>query len=200
MSVPWMVAFGVLTLCVVLLSLVLLGTLRRITGVLEQSEARLRESGISGPGPGGLEPGSRLPSFSIRRYRGGWLTDSDIRGDPALIVLISAACPACSGLVRDLRREAERLPIAVYVAAENDDEVHSLGLQDVPNVVVQPRRELSIAFETSTTPHAFAIDRRGTIVATSTPNTLDQLRELLEAALAEGGDAPGLERTEVVST
>jgi hypothetical protein len=176
------------------------GTLRRITAVLEQSEARLREAGISGPGPGGLEPGSRLPTFSVRRYRGGWLTDKDIRGDPALIVLISAACPACSRLLRELKRDATTLPLAVYVVAENDDEVHSLGLQDVPNVVVQPRREVSIALRTSTTPHAFAVDGSGTIVASSTPNTLDQLRELVEPALAQGGDAPSREHAKAVST
>ncbi|MBA3736760.1 MAG: hypothetical protein H0W90_16480 [Actinobacteria bacterium] len=200
MSTPWIVAFAVLTVCVALMGLVLVGTLRRIAGVLEQTEARLLEAGIGGPGPGGLEPGSRLPAFSVRRFRGGWLSDDDLRGLPAVILLISSTCPACGGLVRELRRSVGTLPIPVYVVAENDDEVEALELAQVPNVLIQPKRELSIALKTSTTPHAFAIDRSGTIAATSTPNTLHQLRELVEPALDGGGDAAVLEQVPMIPT
>jgi len=199
MNVPWIIAFALLAVCVALLTVVMLGTLRRISGVLEQTEARLREAPIASPGPGGLEPGSPLPAFSVRRFYGGWLTDDDIRGVPAIVVFISSTCPACSGLIRDLRRGADALPLPVYIVADNDDEVQALGLTNVANVLIQPKHELAIAFRTSTTPHAFAIDRSGTIVATSTPNALNQLRELIEPALERGGDAPGLEQVEVVS-
>ncbi len=92
------------------------------------------------------------------------------------------------------------LSIPSYVVVTSHSEVHSLGLEEVENVLVQRERELSIAFMTSTTPHAFAIDRSGMIVANSTPNTLSQLQELAQPAVTRGGDASRKQRTEVVPT
>ncbi len=186
MSTPWIVAFVALASCLFLLALIFLGTLRRIVGVLEQAEARLVNAPLS-PGPGGLEPGTQLPPFQVRRLEGGWLGDDDVRGAPAAFVFLSSSCPACTGLVRDLRRGA-RLPLTVYVIVSGEEEAQSLGLSALPDVLIQPENELSIAFRTSTTPHAFAVGIDGTIIATSTPNSLDQLQELIRPPLEEGGE------------
>jgi len=69
-----------------------------------------------------------------------------------------------------------------------EEEAQSLGLSALPDVLIQPENELSIAFRTSTTPHAFAVGIDGTIIATSTPNSLDQLQELIRPPLEEGGE------------
>ncbi|MBA3736106.1 MAG: hypothetical protein H0W90_13080 [Actinobacteria bacterium] len=188
MSVPWIVAFATLAACVVVTALIVLGTLRRISGVLEQAEARLAEMPPT-LGPGGLEPGSLLPGFAAQRFAGGFLTDEDLRGSPALLIFVSSSCPACAGLIRDLRRTGAGISIPHYLVTRDKEEVYSLGLETFGNVLMQPEYELSIAFRTSTTPHAFAIDRSGTIVAAETPNRLDQLRELVRPALGRGGDA-----------
>jgi AhpC/TSA family len=187
-SVLWIVAFGVLATCVLLTSVVLLGTLRRINGVLEQAEARLADMPAT-RGPGGLEPGSLLPAFAVQRFRGGVVTDGDLRGSPAVLLFLSSSCPACSALIRDLKRDAAGIPVPVYIVAKDERDVNSLGLEELANVLIQPNHELAIAFRTSTTPHAFAIDRTGTIIAADTPNRLGQLRELVRPVLREGGDA-----------
>lgn len=95
MSTSWMLAFGMLAACVLAIALVVLGTLRRISGVLELAEARLAELPAT-RGPGGLEPGASLPAFTVERFGGGILTDEDLRGSPGLLLLISSTCPACS--------------------------------------------------------------------------------------------------------
>ncbi|MBA3736833.1 MAG: redoxin domain-containing protein [Actinobacteria bacterium] len=197
MSVPWITAFGVLSVCVLLIAVLLLGTLRRISGVLEQAEARLRDA-PHGPGPGGLEPGTALPAFRARRFDGGWTTDEDLRGSPALVVFASSTCPACSGLIQGLRRNGAELSIRSYVVVNSDEEVHALRLENVQNVLIQPDGELSIAFRTSTTPHAFAINRSGVIAAVSTPNNLSQLQELVPRAITRGGAASRQQQAEVV--
>ncbi len=197
MSVPWIVAFVVLAACVLVTALVVLGTVRRISGVLEQAEARLADLPPT-RGPGGLEPGALLPVFEVQRFGGGSLTDADLRGSPALLVFVSSSCPACTGLIRGLRRDAAGISIASYLVARDEKEVYSLGLEGFANVLIQPEYELSIAFRTSTTPHAFAIDQSGTIVATDTPNRLDQLRELVRPALRRGGEAVDKERRDVL--
>ena len=199
MSVPWIVVFGVLSGCVLLIAVVVLGTLRRISGVLEQAEAQLQNA-PPGPGPGGLEPGTTAPAFKVRGFSGGWITDEELRGSAALIVFVSSTCPACSGLIRDLRRKRTELTIPFYVVVNSIEEVHVLGLEELDNVLVQPEHELSIAFRTSTTPHAFAINPSGVIVAVNTPNNLSQLKELVQPAVTRGGDAPVQRRSEVVAT
>lgn len=188
MSAPWIVAFGALAICVIATSLVLLGTLRRISGVLEQAEARLRDIPPR-PGPGGLEPGTPLPEFRARRFSAGWVTDADLRGSPALVLFVSSTCPACSGLLRDIRRNGTDLSAPCYLVVDSEQEVRSLGLEEVENVLIQPENELSIAFRTSTTPHAFAIDRRGLVVGANTPNRLRHLQDAIRPALDRGGDA-----------
>ena len=94
-----------------------------------------------------------------------------------------------SGLARDLRRKADAFPLPLYVAVNNEQDVGCLRLESLRDLLVQPANELSIAFRTSTTPHAFAIDRSGIVVATDTPNTFDHLLALVRPALREGGDA-----------
>jgi hypothetical protein len=188
-STPWIVAFGFLSACVTLVALVLLGTLRRISAVLEQAEARLREMQTSA-GPGGLESGSRLPVFRVQRFAGGWVSDDDLRGSAFLVVFVSSSCPACSELVRGIRRSGGDFALPTYIVVSSPEEVHLLGLDETRNVLIQADGDLSRAFRTTTTPHAFAFDSTGIVAAASTPNTLRQLEELVQNALRpEGGDS-----------
>jgi hypothetical protein len=191
MSTPWLVAYVVLAAVVVLAVLVLVGTLRRIGAVLEGAEAALRDSAQQpSPGPGGLRPGTPLPSFRVARFNGpGFVSSGDLQGSSAVVLFLSSTCPACAGLARELRRKTPRLGVPLYVVFGSASEVRATGLEKLEHVLVQDRSELSGAFETSTTPHAFAIDAVGVVVAATTPNTFSQLNDFVGAALAGGGEA-----------
>jgi hypothetical protein len=188
MSTPWTIAFVLLWLLVILVCLVVVGTLRRISSVLERAEARSQDVPLSA-GPGGLEPGTPLPQFRAQRLHGGWVSDEDVRGSPALILFLSVNCPPCKLLARELRRRHD-LGVALYIAFNELSDAKQLGLEALEDAVTQVEGDLAQAFRTSTTPHAFAFDSKGTVVASGTPNTVKGLVEL--AAAVKGGDASGV--------
>lgn len=90
MTAPWIVVLCLLSTCVLLTALVVLGALRRISSVLEQTEARLRDlPAAASSGPGGLEIGATLPSFQADRLGGNPVTDAELRGSPATILFLA---------------------------------------------------------------------------------------------------------------
>jgi hypothetical protein len=190
---PWTIAFVLLWLLVILVCLIVVGTLRRISGVLERAEA-LQDAPLT-TRPGGLQPGTPLPRFRAQRLNGGWVTDEDVRGSPALILFLSANCPPCQLLARELRRRHE-LGVPLYIALNERSDAKQLGLESLDDAVTQVEGDLARAFSTNTTPHAFAFDSKSTVVATGTPNTVKGLIEL--AAAAKGGDASGVKELETL--
>jgi hypothetical protein len=136
-----------------------------------------------------------LPEFRAQRLHGGWVTDEDVRGSPALILFLSVNCPPCRLLARELRRRHE-LGVPLYIALNEPSDAKQLRLEALDDALTQAHGDLGQAFRTSTTPHAFAFDSKGTVVATGTPNTVKGLVEL--AAAAKGGDASGVRKLESV--
>ena len=199
MTVPWIVVLCLLSVCVLLTALVVLGALRRISSVLEQAEARLRDlPAEASSGPGGLELGATLPAFEADRLGGGDpLTDVELRGSPATILFLSASCPPCATLARDLRRQDRDESVYVVVSEPNDAE--KLRLTEAQPVLIQRNGQLSEAFKTSATPHAFVFNSTGILVAAGTPNSGAALRRLAVTVLEEGGDAVGHEAMETIS-
>jgi thiol-disulfide isomerase/thioredoxin len=112
-----------------------------------------------------------------------------LRGEPSLVLFLSSTCAPCKELARQLRRPvaAETVGARLVVVVRDEHEAHALELTGV-EVVYQPDFALSRAFETSATPHAFAIDADGIVAGSSTPNTLGRLRELGDVA-RRGGEA-----------
>lgn len=190
MSLPWIIAFALLTLCVLVTAALVLGTLRRISGVLEQAEVRLRDVTLmGGSGPAGLEPGASLPTFRAETLDRDLVTDADLRGAPAVLLFLSSDCPPCRALAHELRRRSD-VGIHLYVVLGRIDEARELRLTGLENILLQGDGQLSQAFKTRATPHAFVFDAAGALVAAGTPNTYDHLRNLTRGVLEGGGDAP----------
>jgi peroxiredoxin len=181
----WIVAFAALFGTVALLALAFLGTLRRISVVLERAEAQLRAT--PGPGPGGLEPGSEIPDFSGITSDGSPFTRSNVLGKPSVMVFLSNNCPACRVLERDLQTDPSVLDGRVIAVVSDLEDAERLAAV-VPEleVVVQDERSIASAFSSNATPHAFAIDAGGVVVSSGRPNTVDSLNRLISEA--EGGD------------
>jgi glutaredoxin-related protein len=200
MTAPWIVVLCLLSTCVLLTALVVLGALRRISAVLEQAEARLRDlPAAASAGPGGLVLGATLPAFEADRLGGGDpLTDAELRGSPATILFLSASCPPCATLARDLRRHPNRGE-SVYVVVSEANDAKELRLTEAQPVLIQRNGQLSEAFKATATPHAFVFNSAGILVAAGTPNSGAALRRLAAPALEEGGDAAGQEAMETIS-
>jgi thiol-disulfide isomerase/thioredoxin len=197
-STPWIVVMGVESAALVLLALLVIGLLRRVTFVLEQAESHLGElaTAASVSPAGGLAPGELVPPAAAVRQSGAPFDTQELVGEPSLVLFLSSTCAPCKELSRQLRRRAaaaETVGARLLVVVRDEHEAHSLELAGV-ELVYQPDFALSRAFETSATPHAFAIDAEGIVVGSSTPNTLGRLRELGDVA-RRGGEAIATTRT-----
>jgi hypothetical protein len=190
-SGPWIAAFVVLWIVVVLVLLVVVGVLRRALAVLE---------GATTPGGtdhravsaevvtnyGGAPPGTRIPPFAVENGTGAALSSDELLGRARLYVFVTAGCPPCERLVAELASSpgGEEMPIVLFAHDRSDVKVASLP----PSVTVleQPDGSASRAFQTKTFPQAFAVNADGLVQATAIPNSLSDLRMLARAL--EGGD------------
>lgn len=187
MTTPWIVAFAAQWVFVLLLGLVVLGTFRRVTPLLERSEEVIASSARR-IAIGGLAPGSVVPDFAAKAVDGETCTQNDLLGHTKTVVLfLGSDCKACERLIDDL--EHGRVPdfdAQIVVVSGAPAEAQRLAIS--PNVlsVVDDRRELSRAFESAVTPHAFVVDRHRVVTGNGTPNDWEELRSLLKST--EGGD------------
>lgn len=184
MSSGWIAAFVALWVIVLVLGLALLGVLRRIGNVLERAEA-----GLSGAlRPPGLEPGSPVPAFEGIDDDGATFGPVDLYGRRSLLVFLSADCPPCRLLADELRKVgADHLGAEAIVVVDDSPPGREFAAGLPLRVVYQQARGISAAFQSTATPHAFAIDERGVVVDADAPNTLAVLA-LLAGQLQKGGD------------
>jgi thiol-disulfide isomerase/thioredoxin len=193
-STSWIAAYGVLAAGLVALALLFVGLLRRVAYVLEQAESHLgavTEAGTATSAAGGLAPGSPVPAALATRADGGQFSTTELRGRGSIVLFLTSTCAPCKGLARELRRKGHRQLADLRVVAVVRDELErdALRLGGV-EVVYQPDFALARTFETSASPHAFAVDANGTVVARSTPNTVSRLRELADAARSPSHPRP----------
>lgn len=187
MSSAWVVAYALLSVVVILLAVLVLGTLRRISTVLERAELVLSSPGSR---PGGLEAGAVVPDFEAVSAEGVPFTAADLENRQSLVVLVDRDCPPCRQLLGELGEERPTdLPELLVVFGER---VLHNGVPDVPGataVLVQVDGSVSRAFESGSTPHTFALDGRR-VVASGTPNTIEGLRHLALRLREEVRDQP----------
>jgi AhpC/TSA family len=184
MSAFWMAAVIAVWLVVALLALVVLGLLRQIAPILERADAVLAGQ----PTHPGLPVGSPIPTFALTAADGSTLTDTSLVGTPFTLLFVSSGCEPCRRLAAALREDDVDLPVELIVVADELDLLSQLGEWPTATLTSQSAHQVSEAFRTGATPHAFAIDRGGTIAAAGFPNTAQRLMSLIEPTL-EGGDA-----------
>lgn len=188
MSAAWIVAYVALSVLVLLVGLLVLGTLRRLAPLLERTEARLADVAHDLT-PQGLAPGEAVPPFEVKRHDGSTFTDADLRGASSLVLFLGVDCRACERLIDDVERSrVPDLGVPVVVATASADQARKLATDPRVEVLIQRGRELSRAFESNVTPHAFVVDARGIVLASGTPNDWERLR-LLAVEAIKGGEA-----------
>jgi AhpC/TSA family len=181
---PWIAAFVALSALVFVLTLLVLGTFRRITPLLERTEARLAAAPAR---QSGLPQGTAVPPFVAADSTGQTFTDADLRGSRTLVLFLGSGCQACDRFVGDLRAGlAPDIGARLIVIAEDPAEACDLAASGVP-VLVQEEHSLSRVFESDRIPHAFVLDEEATVIASSWPNDWEGLRNLLSETTKGGG-------------
>lgn len=185
MTTPWIVAFIALAALVLLLGLVVLGLLRRITPILEESQELLSASSRRLT-IGGLPPGATVPHFEAVEIGGGVFTDEDVR-QQSVVLFLDDRCTACERLVADL--EAGVIPdlrAHLVVVSSAREAANRLVRSDRVTVIVDDERSVARAFESAVSPQAFVVDEHGMALASGTPNTWDEMRQLVDEGRGGG--------------
>lgn len=197
MSSPWIAAFLVLWVLVLVLGLLVLGMLRRVSAVLERAESLV--SPIRGDlAPRGLARGTSVPDFEAEDESGSVVSSADVLHGETIILFLDADCPPCKLLVDDLSLTTWS-DLEVELVAVVSDRRYADSLAAVPGltVLLESRRAVSDAFDSNARPHAFAISAAGVVAGSDTPNSREQLRQLARQ-VTEGGDSRAGMRAEPI--
>ena len=186
MTNAWIAAFVVLASLVLVLGLVVLGLVRRITPLLEESQ-ELIASAARRLTIGGLPPGSTVPPFSAGEVGGGVFTQHDLRDEPSVVLFVDDECVACERLVADLRAGlAPELSARLVVVSSAHQSAEQLARSNHVTVIVDDERTVARAFESVVSPQAFVVDDEVLVRTSGTPNTWDEMRKLVEHARGGG--------------
>ena len=186
MTTPWIVAFVALSGLVVLLGLLVLGTLRQLTPLIERSQEIITSAARS-MAIGGLAPGSSAPSFIAEEINGATFTEVDLLREPTIVVFLESGCEACEHLVEDLQHgRVPDLGVRLVVVSSDLAEARRLARSTEVTVLFDHERSVARAFQSAVSPQAFVVDEHGMVLASGTSNEWDELRRLV--TIAKGGD------------
>lgn len=185
MSTAWIAAFAVLSVAVLALGLIVLGVVRQSVAALGEATAAARSSVKAGQ-PKGLTAGTPVPDFAADTT-GTVFGLSDLRGRRSIVLFLSSGCSPCYTLAAELRNNRPAIePAQLVVVADASPQGQRLA-EGLPARVVFEHGEVSRAFETASTPHAFAVDESGVVLGAFVPNTTRQLVELSDLVWEGGG-------------
>jgi AhpC/TSA family len=182
-SAAWIAVIAALWLLVILVTLAVVGTIRRTAGVLEAAEEQLRHGLSFG---GGLPAGSRVPAFEGRLADGSRFEADDLDGSTVLLFL-SGGCAPCLQLAAELSEVVGTFDHELLVVLRDESDAEQLGLDSKLPLLFQPDGSVAQAFQTSATPHAFLL-QDGLIRAVGHPNTLEALNGLRPLARREASN------------
>ncbi|HEX6230964.1 MAG TPA: hypothetical protein VF029_04575 [Actinomycetota bacterium] len=190
MTAPWIVAFALLWIAVLLVLFLQLGQFRTAIQVLESAERHLE--GSPHLSRQGLAPGSRIPDLEARYADGAVVRRADVGERDGIFLFLSSGCAPCLDLLEDLRRNGGwdgHIPLIAVI--EDTTEARLIRFPRGIAVLYQTDEAVSRAFDTAVTPHAFLVAAEGTVVDKVIPNTAGQLRALARQAhtLHAGGRA-----------
>jgi hypothetical protein len=190
MTVPWIVAFSSLALLVLVIGTAFVGLLRRLEPLILSRAVSPPSSVARMPlDPGGLEPGTQVPSFLALERDGSEVTADTAGRQAAVLLLLRAGCGPCEDVVRSIAiSRKHRLRDRVIAVTSSVDEIDPLRLGEAGlRVAVQENNSVFNALGTTATPYAFLIDRRGRVAGSIIPTCADDLDDLV--ALGAVGDS-----------
>ena len=172
MSAPWIAAYAVLWLAVLVVAFVMLGLVRRIGGVLEGVERRLSTSA----GEFGAAVGSTVSPFDLDDAGGRRVPFGELVGEPTLLLVMSDHCPACTKLAGQLDGVGETVagvPLVVVTNAEPEPPYPA-----TLRVLYERGGEATAALDNRATPQAYVLDPTGRVLDRRVPGSPAHLQEM----------------------
>lgn len=192
MSTPWAVAFAALCVLVGALAVIVLGLLRQVLPLIEQSHVLIDRIG-SRLRRFGLPAGMVVPAFTAETIDGEIFTERELRGQVHTVLFVGSRCPACSRIYSDLVTGSVPPFASGLVVVVDEDDAHDLSSASDAGATVLVQRQGSIAaiFESDRIPHVFVIDEHGAVRMTGSAADWRDMTELLAASAPEekGGEA-----------
>jgi peroxiredoxin len=186
MTSAWIAAYAALALLVALLTVLVLGLIRRSALLIERVEARLAHADDTEIG--GLATGEVVPGFSARTVDGEVVTNHDLDGSLSIVLFLSASCVACRKLNDDLvSGSAPQLGARLVVVTDDPHQARAFAEASHVEVLLRGDGAVARAFESFATPQAFVLDESRRVLASGTPNEWEQLRQLLLEGQEGGG-------------
>lgn len=187
MSGPWIVAFVVLWVLVLVLAVVVLGLLRRVAPLLAQTEEILKSGRLGGDlAVGGLQAGEEVPSFEVVDRDGGRARFGEELSLPGVFLFLENGCPPCEALAGELGERAGSLagvPLYVFPDKDSGDEEKFVALGETGlRVLKQQDGQASEAFQQKASPQAFAVSKEERVVEAKIANSVGQLEEMARKA------------------
>ena len=134
----------------------------------------------------GLPVGAVAPSWQLTERDGVVASSSAMRGKRHLVLFADADCRACDALVPEVidAASSDRLIPVVIVGRGVAGATPAAWVSRPERVVVGVEQglEVSEAFRTEVSPHAFVIDEGGFVAAQGGPLTLDDVQALSDDA------------------
>lgn len=175
MSGPWIVVVTILWAVVLCLLLLFLGYFRRTSKLLEQAEFQLSLATTAQGGLGGLQAGAKVLPFRVENTNGSLVGSETLLSEPSIVLFMDENCDPCQALASELQRSNLSGIARILILADGavDD-----SLAADRRVYRQVNRSASRAFQSVSSPQAFAVATGGIIVDRLVPDSVRDLEEL----------------------
>lgn len=176
MSTVWQVVILATAAGTTILSVLMLGILRRVTAALEQPSAR--------------STGLDVPSFDasasalgeIRRLPG----IDPLPDDHFVVTFLEHGCDACRDLAADVTRSRRgRIVRHAFIFVLDSDQPPFDALTDAYTCVMDSDHRTSDDWKVLGTPRSFLVEPTGFVLATNTPNTFRDLTQFADSSKAQ---------------
>jgi thiol-disulfide isomerase/thioredoxin len=184
----WLVTFLTQSALLLVVTLVVVGTLRRISPLLERAEAVVRGAG-GRIAPSGLSPGARVPAFIARYPNGQLVSASDFAEQPVVYLFMQEGCGPCRALAGQLASHPTPLEVPLLIVTDEEADTKKSEIPRWAHVLLEHEGAVSKAFQSNAYPQAFAVNAAGLVAGTLIPGDVKDLRELAKSSL-ERGDHP----------
>jgi hypothetical protein len=171
-SAPWIAAYALLWLAVLMVAFTMIGIVRRIGGVLEGLERRVS----AGPTDFGAAVGSTVAPFELADADGRTVPFDALVTEPTLLLVMSQDCVACTALAEQLEgvgTSVDGVRLVLVTNAEPET-AYPTGLR----VLYERNGEATSALDNRATPQAYVLDVTGRVLDRRVPGSFAHLQEM----------------------
>jgi hypothetical protein len=171
-STPWIAAYAVLWLTVLVLTFTMVGIVRRISSVLEGLERRLGT-----PPDMGAEVNSIVSPFELFDADGQTVGFHEVVQEPTIMLMSANHCPACRKLLGELDGVGDSIYGVPLVVVTNADDPETHYPPGVP-VLYEPEAAATMALDNRVNPQAYVLDPSGLVLDRRVPSSLSDFRAM----------------------